>query len=372
MHTVMRFRRMRSSALAVVVTALVATGVFAGAKKRASNDVPVPFTRAWRYETPAMTGLPAATDAEIVALPLVDGRVVALDAENGNLLWSADPGGEVSAPPLVTSTAVIVATARTGGEYEGVVRALDRATGLSLWVRELPKPVVSEIAALEDRLFCGASDGSLYSIAADSGKTIWVFSAKAAIRGQIVFHGTEILVGGDDNALHAVNLKTGVEVWRYETGGPVVGRPAVDGHRVFFTSHDGFAYAYDAATQRLLWRSRTGAAIEAGPRLVDDDAILIASFDNFVYLLDLESGDRIWKRRLGGRLVSDPIANGAGRVIVAPLREDRLTVIGVKDGNKIAAFPLDQGDELVAPPTLVDDLLLLPTDTGLLAARSAK
>jgi outer membrane protein assembly factor BamB len=102
---------------------------------------------------------------------------------------------------------------------------------------------------------------------------------------------------------------------------------------------------------------------------VGEDGVLVASFDNFVYMLDARTGDRTWKRRLRGRLVSDPILEGE-HAIVAPLRDDRLTVLALKNGNKIAAFALDPGDELVAPPTLAGSLLLLPTDTGLLAARA--
>lgn len=356
----------------IFFTLLLALTVQAGAAPaKQTPGATQPFARVWRYETPAISNFRAAADGAIVVVPLVDGRLVALDPDDGNLQWSADFGGQVSAPPLVTATAVYVATARQGTETSGVLRAIDRATGLALWVRELGKPIVSELAIYEGRIYCGSADGSVYAFRADSGATVWAFATRGPVRGQLAFVGTEVLIGSDDGALYGLDREDGTEVWRYQTGGPVVGRPALAGRRLVLTSGDGSAYAIDVTTHHLLWRSRTGAGIEAGPVVVEDDGVLVVSYDNFVYLLDSKTGDRVWKRRMRGRLVSNPLPDGVGRAFVAPLRDDRLTVIALKDGNKLAAFALDPGDELIAPPTLIGDLLLLPTDSGLLAARAA-
>jgi outer membrane protein assembly factor BamB len=358
--------------LVLLTTLLAVVSQSSAAPPKKAPDVPQPFARAWRYETPAMTNIHAAADTGIVAVPLADGRVVALDPDDGNLLWSADFGGQISAPPLVTTSAVYVATARQGTETQGVLRAVDRATGLALWVREIAKPIVSEMVFYEGRIYCGSADGSVYALRADSGAAVWAFATRGPVRGNVALFGDEVLVGSDDGALYSLDREKGVENWRYQTGGPVVGRPAASARRVVFTSGDGSAYAIDTATRRLMWRARTGASIEASPVLVDEDGVLVASFDNFVYLLDAKTGDKVWKRRMRGRLISDPLPDGGGRAIVAPLRDDRLTVLALKDGNKLAAFALDPGDELVAPPTLAGTLLLLPTDSGLLAARAAE
>jgi outer membrane protein assembly factor BamB len=358
--------------LPVLITLLTLMPQAGAARPKKTPDAPQPYARVWRYETAAMTGLRAGADEGIVVVPLADGRLVALDPNDGDLLWSADFGGQVSAPPLVTSTAVYVAIARQGSDSQGVLRAVDRATGLALWVRDLAKPVVSEMAFYENRIYCGSADGSVYAIRTDTGAPVWAFATRGSVRGHVALFGDEVLVGSDDGALYAIDREKGIEDWRYQTGGPVVGRPLVAPRRVVFTSGDGSAYAIDPVTRRLIWRSRTGAAIEAGPALVGDAGVLVASFDNFVYLLDAKSGDRVWKRRMRGRLVSDPLPDGGDRAIVAPLRDDRLTVIGLANGNKLAAFALDPGDELVGPPTLVGNLLLLPTDTGLLAARAVE
>lgn len=354
--------------LTVLLAVLPQTGT--GPRKRAI-DAPQPYARAWRYESPALAGIRAGADAGIVIVPLVDGRFVALSPDDGSLLWSADFGGEASAPPLVTTNAVFVATAREGTEADGVLRALDRATGLVLWSRELAKPIVSELITAEGRIYCGSADGALYALRADTGATVWRFATRGPVRGQVAFSSKELLVGSDDGALYAVDRESGAEVWRFQTAGAIVGRPATVGRRVVITSGDGSAYAVDLSTHRLLWRARTGAAIEAGAVPVGDETVLVASFDNFLYLFDVKTGDRLWRLRMRGRLVSDPVPDGNGRAIVAPIRDDRLTVVGLKDGKRVAAFALDADEELVGAPTHAGRMLYLPTDTGLLAARAA-
>lgn len=356
--------------LLILVLLLAPQGGGARKKAAALAGAPQPFERVWRYETNALSGLRPGGDSTLVVVPLVDGKLVALNPIDGNLLWTADPGGEISASPLVTAESVVVATVRSGSDSQGVLRALDRGTGLALWVRELAKPAVSDIVVANGMIYFGSSDGSIYAVRADSGAVVWAFATRGPVRGQILVHEDDILVGSDDGALYALDRESGAERWRIQTGGAIVGRPALTAKRLYVTSGDGVTTAADAATRKVLWRSRTGAAIEAGPVLVGDDALLVASFDNFVYLLDARTGDRVWKRRLRGRIVSEPILGGPDRAIVAPLRDDRLTVLAVRDGNRVGAFALEPGDELVAPPLVTGGMLLLSTDTGLLAARA--
>lgn len=358
-------------AVALVALAFALTAVGSAQSRKGRNQTPVvqPYARAWKYETDAMTIQQVSADAGIVIVPLLDGKVVALQPDEGNLLWSVDLGGDVSTAPLINANVIYVATSRNGTDQEGVLRALDRSTGLTVWVREFSRPIVSGMLLADGKLLAGSADGALYALNPESGATVWSFATRGAVRGHIAVWGAMLLVGSDDGALYAVDHESGKELWRYQTGGPIVGRAATSGKRLFVASGDGWVYCIETGSQRLLWKSRTGAAIEASPVVVDEDHILVASYDNFVYKLDIRTGARAWKKRLNGRLVSDPILNGA-RMIVAPLRDDRLTVMNVKDGNKVAAVALEPGDELVAPPTLVGTLLLLPTDTGLIAARS--
>lgn len=355
----------------VLLLALALAPQGGGARKQARDaGAPQPFARVWRFESDAMSILRPGGDDTLIVAPLLDGRFVALNPSDGSLLWTADPGGAVSASPLVTAEFVIVASARPAGGAEGVLRALDRTTGLAVWVKELPKPISSEMVAADGRIYFGCTDGLVYSVRSDTGAVAWTFPTRGPVRSQILLNRNELLLGSDDAALYAIDRATGAERWRIQAGGAVVARPAVTDRRIYVASGDGVVTALDATTRRVVWRSRTGAAIEAGPVLVGDSGVLVASFDNFVYLLDAKTGDRMWKRRMRGRITSEPILDGTERVIIAPMRDDRLTVLALRDGNRLGAFALDPGESLVAPPLLSSGMLLLSTDTGLVAARA--
>jgi outer membrane protein assembly factor BamB len=80
------------------------------------------------------------------------------------LLWSAEPGGTLDAPIAIGEKAVYIVsekmkTAEAGAD--GSLRALDPATGVTLWARDYERPFTSPIATLGDRLYAGSADGSL-------------------------------------------------------------------------------------------------------------------------------------------------------------------------------------------------------------------
>jgi outer membrane protein assembly factor BamB len=335
--------------------------------RKGEADLVKPIVRAWRYATPSLAGVPVAADPTLVVMAMAGGRFVAVDPRDGSLVWTAEPGGRVRVPALLATDRVYVATSRTGEPPDCVVRCLDRSTGLAVWLRELRLPVVAPMELADGRLYVGCADGMLYCLNAANGATLWTFATGAPVRGQVVFDGHAVVFGSDDGALHAVDIERGTELWRVDVDAPVVGAPVLAGRRLFVGTTDGSVLAFDASSRKRIWRVRTGAAIEASPVLVGD-RLLVASFDNFVYMLDARSGSTTWKRRLRGRLISPPLVCGEYG-IVAPLRDDKLTVVETRTGSRVSAFGLDQGDEIVAPPTLVGPLLLLPTEAGLTAAR---
>ncbi|HTF37939.1 MAG TPA: PQQ-binding-like beta-propeller repeat protein, partial [Blastocatellia bacterium] len=102
-----------------------------------TSRLALPFKRAWQYLTNEASTLAPSVDDARIYLPLAGGRVVCLDRETGSLRWSSDPGGIISAPVAVGDNSVYIATnkiADDGSEAGGSLRAVDKATGLTVWV----------------------------------------------------------------------------------------------------------------------------------------------------------------------------------------------------------------------------------------------
>ena len=118
-------------------------------------------------------GTPALTDGKLF-IPSGGGGLHAVDAESGAELWrwEAEPalagiqayerdGASVLSSPVVTGTHVMV------GSSDGRLVALDAETGELRWEDEIGAPVVSSPAVSGNVVICGASDGWLYAWASE-------------------------------------------------------------------------------------------------------------------------------------------------------------------------------------------------------------
>src|SRR6267143_608175 len=126
-----------------------------------------PLTVRWRYASNATLNLTPAADKERIYLPLAGGTIVSLSANEGQLLWKSEVGGEFSASPAADDRALYVASETITAEGEsrpakGSIRALGREAGVTTWMRPLPVPIRGALAISNDKIFAGAGDGSFY------------------------------------------------------------------------------------------------------------------------------------------------------------------------------------------------------------------
>jgi outer membrane protein assembly factor BamB len=338
-----------------------------------TSSLALPFKRAWQYLTDETSTLAPSIDDARIYLALAGGRVVCLDRETGSLHWTSEPGGIISAPVAVGDNWVFIATrklADDGSEAGGSLRAVDKATGLTRWVKDYERPLVSPLELKTTRIYAGSADGSFYALQASNGDVIWKVETQGIVHSRALVTDHAIYFGGDDGALRAVEPAKGEIIWKHQASGKVVGRPAIDERSVYFGAGDGYLYSVDVLTGRLRWRSRTGAAIEAAPVLVGE-RVLVASFDNFVYALSRSTGDRIWKRRLENRITSALIVEGDA-CLVAPLRGDYVAVLLNSDGRRVNLYKLEKEFEIVADPVYSGDTLVLATSNGLVVAKATR
>ncbi|GEM_PF-897207 len=337
-----------------------------------TSRLALPFKRLWQYAEETTTFAPAV-DEKRIYLPLAGGRVVCLDRQDGSRLWMSELGGNVSAPVVIGEQAVFVATRKVtadGAEAGAALRAIDKTTGLTLWAHDYPRYFPSPLVLDKMRLYAGCADGALYAISITDGEVVWKAQTADVVRAPALVTETVIYFGSDDGAMRGVEHDKGREVFKFQTPGKIAGAPVMDERFCYFGSSEGFVYAVDKVFGKLRWRSRTGASVEATP-VITGDKILVASFDNFIYALSRSSGNRLWKRRFDNRLIAAPLVEGDAAMI-APYRGDAIAVFLSADGRRVNFYRLEKETEIVAAPVLSDNLLLIPTDKGLLAATPAQ
>jgi outer membrane protein assembly factor BamB len=357
---------LRLCAFAGIVFALVLATLIT---TRAGTDVlSQPLTVRWRYESSVTLNLTPAFDNERIYLPLAGGTIVALKAQDGQLFWRSDMGGELSASPAADETAIYVASETTMQANEprasaGALRALGREGGVTQWMTPLVKPLRGALTISGGKIFAGGSDGRAYAFDKRNGGVLWSIPFSSPFNGQPVSSNGKVYFGSEDGTLLALEETTGRVLWRYRTKGAVRGPVAVNRDSVFFGSGDGYVYAVSNDKGRLKWRKRTGAGVEAV--VLAGESVLAASLDNFAYLLNLK-GSMLWKKQLPGRISAQPLAVEEA-ALFTPLSSSAGVVLALRDGKQVNSLPT--GEELTssASPILVGDAVILTTEHGLLA-----
>ena len=354
--------------LCVAILLTLVFGVLFDVTSSADLILSQPLTVRWRYESSVTLNLTPAFDTERVYLPLAGGTIVALKAEDGQLFWRSDLGGELSASPVADEHSIYVASEITTQANEarssaGALRALGREGGVTQWMTPLVRPLRGALAINGGKILAGGSDGRAYAFDKRTGGVLWSIPFTAPFNGQPVVSNGKVYFGSEDGTLLALEESTGKLLWRYRTKGAVRGPVAVNRDSVFFGSGDGYVYAVSSDKGRLKWRKRTGAGVEAV--VIAGDAVLAASLDNFAYLLNFK-GSMLWKKQLPGRISAQPLTVEEA-ALFTPLSSSEGVVLGLKDGKQVNSLPTN--DELTssASPILVGDSIILTTEHGLLA-----
>lgn len=161
----------------------------------------------------AGSGVPARTcpvvaDGQVVAA--LGGRVVAVDADAGNLLWEAEMdlgSGELA----VTEDRVIVRG------RNGEVKALSAATGESCWhlvdPRPGPVPATGAPVVLGDVVVFSTGDSSMAAVDISDGTLLWVLPGHLAPREQIAVGPTRLVALASDGLRSASRPTTPVPSW---------------------------------------------------------------------------------------------------------------------------------------------------------------
>lgn len=292
--------------------------------------------------------------------------MVALNAADGRLLWRAETGGEFSAAPAADERGVYVASSSSGPDDKhprGTLRAVSKATGITLWMRTLPAPIGGGLV-VGTALLGGGSDGRVYAFDKRTGAILWSNQYAETFSGQPALAGNFVYFGGDGGTVRALNATTGQLAWEYKTSGAVKGSIAAANGVVYFGSGDGNVYAFSEIRSKLIWHRRTGAAVQAVIAL--EKGLLASSLDNFAYLLSLHKGAVIWRRQLPGRISSSPLTSSDG-ALFTPFSTDTAIVLNLRDGKPANALPMGEENSSTAAPIRVGNLVVITTPHALLA-----
>jgi outer membrane protein assembly factor BamB len=277
----------------------------------------------------------------------MDGRLVAVNTDNGSRLWSAKlemgatSGGGFGCAQGPTSVAIYGSPAVSDnlvyvGGYNGKVYAYPTAG------REDPKwiyprqgnlsgSIVGSLVTDEGRVYFASASGWVYALDTAEGYKVWSFSTGEKIWSTPAIAGDTLFIGTFGKKLYALNADNGTEKWEkpFETEGAVVAPPAVDGNTVYIGSFDRNLYALDMATGSLKWKFKADNWFWAKP-VIYNDVVYAGCLDGKVYALNAKTGDKLIEFDLGSPVSSSPVLVGDSIVVAT---EDGV-IYRIDAGNK--------------------------------------
>jgi outer membrane protein assembly factor BamB len=175
-------------------------------------------SRKWVYErvTPALSlrsSVGIVVDGGAVYAGFAGGKLVAIRADNGKILWEAtvaQPKGvtEIERIADITSLPVVDGPLIYAVAYQGKIAAVDRKTGRVLWNRDISS--YSGMNAEDAKIFVSHTLGSVYSLDYETGKTFWRQGALANRRLTAPLPmGAVVAVGDLEGYIHFLSREEG-------------------------------------------------------------------------------------------------------------------------------------------------------------------
>ncbi len=286
-------------------------------------------------DIPAMLSGGLTVSGEHVYVGTERGTLIALNANDGEIAWTVNAGGEVLSRPEVSDGLVLVHTGN------GLLQAFDTASGEQRWSLNLDTPSLSVRGESAPAVAMGAA-----------------------------------FVGGDNGRVSAVMLGQGQIIWQQRisqtTGTTEISRlndvdmtPVVADGRVYAIAYNGNLVAMDMRSGQILWKRDFGSVNEL---VLDGESLYVVDQDDNVYGLRAADGVTMWSQdKLLHRNLSAPeIFNG---YLVVGDGEGYLHWLDTSNGQFVAQNKLNSSGILSRPSIAGDKLMVQARDGRLYLLR---
>ncbi|MBZ4201028.1 MAG: outer membrane protein assembly factor BamB [Methylotenera sp.] len=188
-------------------------------------------TRKWVYDRtgPALTlrsSVGVVVDGGAVYAGFGGGKLVALRADNGKMLWEASvaqPKGvtEIERIADITSSPVVEGPLVYAVAYQGKIAAVDRMSGRIVWNRDISS--LTGLSMEDGRIYLAHAAGAVYALDYTTGKSFW---RQAVLKNRKLSvpltMGSLLAVGDLEGYVHFLSRDDGVMASRIQIGSSAV------------------------------------------------------------------------------------------------------------------------------------------------------
>jgi outer membrane protein assembly factor BamB/tRNA A-37 threonylcarbamoyl transferase component Bud32 len=229
-------------------------------------------------------------------------QLLCLDARSGSRVWGLVADDLVETSPGVSGQRLYFADA------SGTVYGLALDERRVLWKTPTGMPIFSSPCVWHGSLYIGSSDYLVRSLDAETGAIQWEFATGGEVISTPAYANGLVYVGSADHRLYALDATTGAKRWEFQTSEEIHSSAAICEDRVIFGSRDGRIYALDARSGKRLWHFDTGDWVNCSPT-VSGGTVYCGSHDGKLYALEIDSGVCVWEFQTDGEIASSPAAS---------------------------------------------------------------
>jgi eukaryotic-like serine/threonine-protein kinase len=241
------------------------------------------------------------------------GLLQAYSLATGTLLWSIDIAVNVQVRPLRVGDILYIPTTHVGAditsmpENKAKLLAVDRNNGDILWSRSTSNYALQRPAYNGKAIFVAGSyydpsieveEGGPMRVSSYSpdGKLLWEYQGLDGFTKSIYANENVVAYVGYQDYINALNVDDGTPRWRHDTGNwtpSLIGNQGV----IYYGSATTFVYAAESDDGHILWKFNIGGGsfnYLLGEPVISDERIYFLTQKGDIYALDLQTGEKIW------------------------------------------------------------------------------
>jgi|SRR5690554_6246538 len=318
------------------------------------------------------------------------GAVVALNAANGRQLWRADFGGRrgilnrwFRGEPARLSGLAVAGSMLFVGSENGKVMALNSDNGELIWEQKVPGEVLSAPTVGDGRVVVHLGSGYVVALAARTGEIQWrheddvsLLSLRGTSRPAIASGG--VMYGSATGKVVVLIAQTGQMAWEERIATPTGstelerivdadGSPLIVGGTMYLSAQNGELAALDLRTGEVLWK-RDYAAWRSPVQV--QNRIVIVDQESYLVAVDRNNGLEQWRNNdLYLRSVTEPV--NVGSYLIAADRFGYLHWFNRNDGQLVGRLSLND-DPVRAAPVVAGDRIIVQDAAGRVYAISQR
>ena len=264
---------------------------------------------AWKFKTKGQIRSTVCIEKDHLFLVGGDGMLYCLDKKNGSLVWQW----------VISPTAIFLGERKYDfadyyhsspvfyngilyfGSGDGRINAVDAEKGKLIWSFQADDIVHGTPAIYNDKLFVGSFGGNVFALQCANGNLIWKFKSvgqayfpRGEMQASPVISNGLVIVAGRDYNIYALDAERGYSHWNKKFNyGWAFGNSVADSILCVGTSDDRALFAFDPENGRQLWRTDVKFNI-FGPSSFTKSAAYVGTILGRLVAVDLKTGKIKW------------------------------------------------------------------------------